>query len=119
DAAVAGDEQARDLALALAEPFDRRGLLLMLDAEDGALRVVEDGVSLDLRDGDDGAGREPRRRRERLLLGARLERLLGGVDDVILDRRDIRVPLDAAVTVRRPDHLLLLSIDDEEGAAHL
>ena len=100
-------------------PVDRRGLVLRLDAQDGALRAAEDRVAVDLRDADDGAGRKPRRRRERVALRARGERLLRGVDDVVGDRGDVGLPIDAALAVGGPDDLAPLAIDDEEGAAHL
>ena len=119
DAAVPAHEQARDLALALAEALEG-GRLLGRHAHDRAARAAEDGVAFegDHR-GDRSAAREPERRRQRVALRSRGEGRLGRVDEERLDRIDVFVPVDAVLAVRGPHDPLAVAVDDEHRPGHL
>ena len=95
------------------------GPLRRLDAHDRAARAAEDGVVVDPRDGDDRAGRKPRGRGERVAARARRERRLDGVDQLVFERLDVHLPVDAVLAVGRPDDALLVAVDHVDDAAHL
>ena len=115
-AAVAGDEEPRDLALALAQrPRSRVGPLRRLDADDGAARAAEDRVA---RRCLATAATEPFGRRGGV--GSASPRARAASDCSAASTsassigRDVLLPVDAVLAVGGPDDALRVAVDDVE-----